>query len=196
MEMRGNGRGNLISLPTPDARCPTQGGNTMYTLSQFRRRVNALRRKYARELAIVRLRPLAEDFSQEWAATLADRRPAPRPQPFNPAPGPTRLPPPHLHSPAPILGALPQRWQDARLLQHHRCPAPPNPWRPTGAIAPMGFPLPQNLPASRGERPGVRENQAGQSRLNSENPDGVILSATEWSEESQPLLQMILISEK
>ena len=54
----------------------------MYTLSQLRRRVNALRRKYARELAIVRLRPLAEDFSQEWAATVADRRPAPRPQPF------------------------------------------------------------------------------------------------------------------
>ena len=54
----------------------------MLTLSQLRRRVNALRRKYARDLAVVRLRPLAEEFSQQWAVSLSQRRPAPQPQPF------------------------------------------------------------------------------------------------------------------
>ena len=119
----------------------------MYTLSQLRRRVNALRRKYARDLAIVRLRPLAEDFSQEWAATVADRRPAPRPQPFI-----RRLAQHGFRLPTFIAlhqylercrsdGKTPDCYNIIAAL------APPNPWRPTGAIAPMGFPLPQNLPA-------------------------------------------------
>ena len=54
----------------------------MYSLSQLRRRVDALRRKCAKELAVVQLRPLAEDFSQQWAVALSNRRPAPQPQPF------------------------------------------------------------------------------------------------------------------
>ena len=54
----------------------------MYTLSQLRNQVDALQRKYARELAVYRLRPLAEDFSQQWAIALSNRQPAPQPQPF------------------------------------------------------------------------------------------------------------------
>ena len=79
--MRGNGRGNLISLPTPDARCQLKEVHHVHSVptQETRQRPPP---QIRRELAIVRLRPLAEDFSQEWAATVADRRPAPRPQPF------------------------------------------------------------------------------------------------------------------
>ena len=52
------------------------------TLSQLRNQINALQRKYARELAVYRLRPLGEDFSQQWAIALSNRQPAPQPQPF------------------------------------------------------------------------------------------------------------------
>ena len=54
----------------------------MTTLSQLRRRVDALKRKYARELAVVRLRRQAEEFSHRWARDVADRKPAPQSQPF------------------------------------------------------------------------------------------------------------------
>ena len=54
----------------------------MYTLSQIRNRLIALRRKYAKELAVVRLRPLAEEFSQEWAVAVASCREAPQSHPF------------------------------------------------------------------------------------------------------------------
>ena len=54
----------------------------MYSLSQIRRRVDALKRKFAIELAIVRLFPLAEDFSLHWAAEVTDHRPAPEIHPF------------------------------------------------------------------------------------------------------------------
>ncbi len=52
------------------------------SLSQIRNRINALRRKYARELAACRLRRLADEFSQQWAAAVAERRPAPESHPF------------------------------------------------------------------------------------------------------------------
>ena len=54
----------------------------MPTLSQLRRRVDALERKYAKELAVVRLRRLADEFSHQWTNALYQRRPTPQPQPF------------------------------------------------------------------------------------------------------------------
>ena len=54
----------------------------MYSLSQIRRRVDALKRKYALELTIVRLFPLADEFSLHWATEVADRRSAPEIHPF------------------------------------------------------------------------------------------------------------------
>ncbi len=54
----------------------------MLTLSQLRRRVDALKRKYAKELAVVRLRRLADQYSQQWACDISDRKPAPQSQPF------------------------------------------------------------------------------------------------------------------
>ena len=54
----------------------------MLTLSQLRRRVDALKRKYAKELAVVRLRRPAEEHSLQWARDVADRKPAPQSQPF------------------------------------------------------------------------------------------------------------------
>ena len=54
----------------------------MYTLSQIRRRVDALKRKYATELTVVRLYPLAEEFSLLWTRAVADGQPTPETQPF------------------------------------------------------------------------------------------------------------------
>ena len=51
----------------------------MYAL---RSRVNALRRKMALELAVVRLRRLAQEYCLQWTVALADRRPAPESHPF------------------------------------------------------------------------------------------------------------------
>ncbi len=55
---------------------------SMYTLSQIRRRLDVLKHKYALELAIVKLRPLAESFSLYWSRQAAERQPLPASQPF------------------------------------------------------------------------------------------------------------------
>ena len=39
----------------------------MYALSQIRNRVNALQRKFATELKILRVFPIAEEFALDWA---------------------------------------------------------------------------------------------------------------------------------
>ena len=49
----------------------------MYTLSQIRRRVDALKRKYAAELTAIKLYPLAEDFCLLWTCAVADGNPVP-----------------------------------------------------------------------------------------------------------------------
>ena len=51
----------------------------MYAL---RSRVNALRRKMALELAVVRLRRLAQEYCVQWTVALADRRAAPESHAF------------------------------------------------------------------------------------------------------------------
>lgn len=45
-------------------------------------RVNSLRRKMALELAVVRLRQLAQEFCLLWTVALSDRRPSPDSHPF------------------------------------------------------------------------------------------------------------------
>ena len=54
----------------------------MPTLSQLRRSIDALKRKYAKELAVVRLRRLAEEHSLQWTYATYQGRPLPQPQPF------------------------------------------------------------------------------------------------------------------
>ena len=44
----------------------------MYTLSQIRRRVDALKRKYAADITVIKLRPLAEEYCLLWAEALSD----------------------------------------------------------------------------------------------------------------------------
>ncbi len=46
-------------------------------MNQIRSRINALRRKMALEISVVRLRPLADDFCLQWSVAVSDRRPAP-----------------------------------------------------------------------------------------------------------------------
>ena len=49
----------------------------MNQLSQIRSRINALRRKMALEISLVRPRPLAEDYCLEWECARSEGRPAP-----------------------------------------------------------------------------------------------------------------------
>ena len=49
----------------------------MYGLSDLRRRVDALLRKYAKEVAILRVRRLADEYSRQWTVAVADRQPLP-----------------------------------------------------------------------------------------------------------------------
>ena len=44
----------------------------MYTISQIRRRIDALKRKYAADLTIIRLRPLAEEYCLLWTEALSE----------------------------------------------------------------------------------------------------------------------------
>ena len=49
------------------------------TLSQMKREVNALKRKYARALAVVRLKRLAQEFCAEWEANHEAGKPPMQP---------------------------------------------------------------------------------------------------------------------
>ena len=48
------------------------------SMSHLRNRVNALRRKMALPLAVVRLRPLAEEFCLRWTVAPSRRQPEPQ----------------------------------------------------------------------------------------------------------------------
>ena len=50
------------------------------SLSRIRNRIEALERKFAVPLAVVRLRPLAEQICDEWAAASAADGPLPKTQ--------------------------------------------------------------------------------------------------------------------
>ena len=50
------------------------------SLSRIRNRIEALERKFAVPLAVVRLRPLAEQVCDEWAAAKAADKPLPKAQ--------------------------------------------------------------------------------------------------------------------
>ena len=46
-------------------------------MNGLRRRVDALLREYAREVAVVRLRRLTQEYSLQWTVAVADRQPTP-----------------------------------------------------------------------------------------------------------------------
>ena len=54
----------------------------MNGLNGLRRRVDALLRKYAREVAVVRIHRLTQEFSLQWTVAIADRQPPPDTHPF------------------------------------------------------------------------------------------------------------------
>ena len=54
----------------------------MPKLSQLRRSIDALKRKYAKELAVVRLRRLAEEHYLQWTYATYQGQPLPQPQPI------------------------------------------------------------------------------------------------------------------
>ncbi len=49
------------------------------TLSQIRREIEALKRKYANELAILRLRRQAEEVCHQWERAVSDQQEPPQP---------------------------------------------------------------------------------------------------------------------
>ena len=52
------------------------------SLSQIRNSIEALERKLAVPLAVVRLQPLAEEFCDEWNVAHSDHKPLPESHPF------------------------------------------------------------------------------------------------------------------
>ena len=52
------------------------------TLRQIRNRVRVLQRKFALELTVIRLRPYATEFCQQWAVAKANQQPLSKPHPF------------------------------------------------------------------------------------------------------------------
>ncbi len=62
----------------------------MNQLSHIRSRINALRRKMALEISVVRVEPVADEFCFQWERASAERKPAPdipafiRPNPATP----------------------------------------------------------------------------------------------------------------
>ena len=71
----------------------------MNGLSGLRRRVDALLRKYAREITVVRVRRLADEYSLQWTVAVADRQPPPDTHSFilYPTGGRRRIPAHYLH---------------------------------------------------------------------------------------------------
>ena len=49
----------------------------MNQLSYIRSRINALRRKFALEISVVRLEPVADEFCYQWDRARAEGKPAP-----------------------------------------------------------------------------------------------------------------------
>ena len=49
------------------------------TLSQIRNQVHSLQRKFAKELAVYRLRQLAEEIADDWAIATAEKEELPQP---------------------------------------------------------------------------------------------------------------------
>ena len=45
------------------------------TISQLRRRIDALKRRFARELAIIKMRRIAETVSEDWIPAAPRNRP-------------------------------------------------------------------------------------------------------------------------
>ena len=45
------------------------------TISELRRRINALKRRFARELAIIKMRSIAEAVSDQWIPSAPRNRP-------------------------------------------------------------------------------------------------------------------------
>ena len=52
------------------------------SLSRIRNRIEALQRKYALQLAVIRLHPYAIRFCDQWAVAKANHQPLPQPHPF------------------------------------------------------------------------------------------------------------------
>ena len=49
------------------------------TLSQIRNQVNSLERKFAKELAVFRLRRIAEEIANDWEISMAEKEQLPQP---------------------------------------------------------------------------------------------------------------------
>ena len=60
------------------------------TLSQIRNQVNSLERKFAKELAVYRLRRIAEEIATDWEISMSEKEQLPQPLPGSPAASPAR----------------------------------------------------------------------------------------------------------
>ena len=79
------------------------------TISQLRNQINRWERKFARELAVYRLRQLAEQIADDWTVATAEKEPLPNP--IQVVQRPPQADPPglslqDLHEPEPVRPAV------------------------------------------------------------------------------------------
>ena len=91
-------------------------------LSQIRNRIHALRRKYSLPITVIRLRPYATQFCDQWAIAQDRKQPPPDSFSFVWEAGRLRLPPHHLHEPPPPPLKAPRQQHLPPPHRHRDCP--------------------------------------------------------------------------
>ena len=99
------------------------------TLSQIRNRVHALRRRFGLPITVIRLRPYATLFCDQWAIARDRKQPPPDSLLLHLEAGRLRLPPHHLHEPPPPPLKAPRR-QHLSPPHRHRYSPPSRPISP------------------------------------------------------------------
>ena len=95
------------------------------SLSRIRNRIEALERKFAVPLAVVRLRPLAEKVCDEWAAAKAADKPLPKAQALIKRIADQRRPSHDFRLPGPVLPRMSRRRQIPQAKGYRHRPLPP-----------------------------------------------------------------------
>ena len=94
------------------------------TLSQIRNQVHQWQRRFARELAVYRLRQLAEEIADDWVVASAEKEPLPNPLQVVQRVAREGPCPEDLHEPEPVRPAVPRPGQVPGSPANRPGPAP------------------------------------------------------------------------
>ena len=101
----------------------------MLTLSEIKREIRALQRKYHKEIAIYRLRRASDEIYNDYARAVGDRQDPPKPLEIIRKIARPGFPPHHLDSPAQLPGQGQGEWRHTRTPGAWSWPCCPGPGR-------------------------------------------------------------------